>query len=89
MNPAEERETQARGAKPKADFRRKIEISVPREVGTYDSDDTVPDPDRERVSEPETRIPAYIRCITFLTRSSASRSTESWRRSWIQRDCAS
>jgi transcription-repair coupling factor (superfamily II helicase) len=33
---------------------------VPREVGTYYSDETVPDPDRDQASEPEPRSPAYI-----------------------------
>ena len=62
MNPAEEREGVRDDSKPRAasQKKKKIEISVPREVGTYYSDETVPDPDRERSAEIEPRSPAYI-----------------------------
>jgi transcription-repair coupling factor (superfamily II helicase) len=60
MNPAEEREAAATETKPRAGSKKRIEISVPREVGTYYSDETVPDPDRDQALEPEPRSPAYI-----------------------------
>jgi transcription-repair coupling factor (superfamily II helicase) len=62
MNPAEETtpEPPATKAASRMATRQIPSIQVPREVGVYHTDDTVPDPDREAGQTPVNRTPAYI-----------------------------
>lgn len=69
MSPAEEREEAlerastrdpGNGSRRRGEASRSASISVPREVGVYYSDETVPDPDRDNPAETIPRRPAYI-----------------------------
>ncbi len=61
MNPAEEMSAQPERGRSKYSGKNPLPtVSVPREVGVYWEEETIPDPDADRDKAPETRTPAYV-----------------------------